>query len=162
MCAVLYNYFKFIVNFREIPVPCKMEEPSCKEEMLTEACNERQTLFQVQKSDLAQNQFEIVAPPEKELQQELADNKSKKIFIRHTKKQLRKDLKKSCSDVPVAIDNPEALVRFNKKQVKELIAAKQKRKKQYQQLLLTDPPVPPSVDLVLKQPTFIEQKGHGK
>lgn len=74
---------------------------------------------------------------------------------------MREDLKKASYDIPPShLDTSEDLRRISKKQLRELKAAKQKKKKQ--EPYLSCPPPVEEVIPTAPSKEEIERKGHGK
>ena len=101
-------------------------------------------------------------PPTLPVKQDEESVKAKKpapSLIRRTKKQLREDLKKTTREEPLNINSQEGMIRYNKKQLRELKAAKQKKRKEQGEIRATGNS--PVMMESLESSSSI-QRGHGK
>lgn len=110
------------------------------------------------------------APPQEEVEEEevksydSGERKTEVALIRRSKKQLRKDLKKSSREDPIYINGQGDLVRYSKKQLREIKAAKQKKRKGEVLPLKVESP-PPMTKMEsppLLTSSYDGPKGHGK
>lgn len=97
----------------------------------------------------------VSPPPTLPVRQDEESVKMKKpapSLIKRSKKQLREDLKKTTREEPLNINSQEDMIRYSKKQLRELKAARQKKRREQGEPVMMES---------LESSSSI-QKGHGK